>query len=405
MVTIALLEFEKRRNSTLRPDIFTADNLFQGEIKGNFTPEALEITFNFSDPSNLPKYNYAYIYPFNRFYFIRSWNFVGGLWVASFVVDVLATYRTTLQRLSGYCVRSENFRNTELIDGTYPTQGGASHFYRRTPARTFWGNDLTAGSVVAGIVGSSGYNLGAVTYYAMPYTVFRNFMSRLLTGISWADISTDEISEELQKALINPAQYIVSCVWLPISVSEQYGALTNTIKLGWWSFTLTGNAVALTNPTRIFRKTVEIDIPKHPEADTKGAYLNLSPYSRYTLKFLPFGVFEIDSTHIVHAEKLFLHVTLNPMTGDAVLDVGTGDSGNLEDSIITSQACCGVQIPTGQISANLGNMDQALLAGAVVGAQDLVNAFTSSVNQGTVYSPTGKGGGGQTAPGLGGGRK
>jgi hypothetical protein len=99
---------------------------------------------------------------------------------------------------------------------------------------------------------------------------------------------------------------------------------------------------------------------------------------------------------------LFIHVTLSPVTGDAVMRIANGESGTTTDAILTSQCNVGVQIPTGQVSSNLSNFDNALLVGGVAGASDLVNAFNSWANQ---QHHGGAGGGGQTAQGLGGGRQ
>lgn len=380
MLTIALVHFEKLKNSTRRPDIFSQENLFQGEIKGDFALTALDVTFEFNDPTSPPEYNYAYIYPFERFYFISGWAFTGGLWTASLVCDVLATYRDKLFNSSGFCVRSTSMSDGGILDASYPTTGGVVHFYSTAAAADFWGNGIDSGSIVAGIVGNSGRNVGAVTYYAMSYSVFNSFMNSLLSSISWAGISTDEISQELQKALINPAQYIVSCVWVPVSLGNQYGTTVNSVRLGWWNFSLSGNAVVLNNPGRTFTKTFTLSVPKHPQALSRGGYLNLSPYTRYTFKFLPFGVFELDSTQLRYTDNIYVTVTMNPMTGDAVLDIGTGDAGNPELSILTSQANVAVQIPTGQVAANLGNFDNALLAGAVAGVSDITSTFKESLN-------------------------
>lgn len=386
MLTVALVKFDKKRNSTLRPEIFLEENLFQGEIKSDFTMEALEVAFSFNDPSNPPEYNYAYIYPFKRFYFVRQWVFSGGIWVASLVVDVLATYRNEIKSKKIFCVRSANFDYSSIIDSSYPTSGYTGTANTKVAPSTFWGNTgLTGGVIVCGIVGSSGSNIGAVTYYAFTYAAFNNFMSRLLSGISWAGIDTDEISEELQKALINPAQYIVSCVWLPLGISDINGTNTSTVKLGWWSFSVSGTTKILSVSNAFKRVSYALSVPKHPQDPT--GFHQLSPYSSYSLKFLPFGVFEIDTTKLYGRDRLYVQVSVDLLTGGAILDVSIEE--DFQAAMITSQANIGVQIPTGQISANLGNLDQALIAGGIAGAADLVAAFNASENQATLSKPTG----------------
>lgn len=385
MLTVALVKFDKKRNSTLRPKIFLEENLFQGEIKSDFTMEALEIAFSFNDPSNPPEYNYAYIYPFKRFYFIRQWVFSGGIWIASLVVDVLATYRNEFKTHKLFCVRSANFTYSNIIDSSYPTSGYVGTASTKISPDMFWGNSILGGAIICGIVGSSGANIGAVTYYAFTFAAFNNFMNRLLSGISWAGIDTDEISEELQKALINPSQYIVSCVWLPLGVSDITGTATSTIKLGWWSFSVSGSVKILSISNAFKRVSYALSIPKHPQ-DTMG-YHQLSPYSSYSLKFLPFGVFEIDTTKLYGKDRLYVQVSVDLLTGGAILDVSIEE--DFQAAMITSQANIGIQIPTGQIAANLGNLDQALIAGGIAGASDLVAAFNAADNQATIAKPSG----------------
>ena len=385
MATVALLNFSKKRNSTLRPPIFT--ELFQGQIKHDFSLDSLDIEFEFSDPTVPPEYNYAYIYSINRFYFIEGWAFIGGLWQAKLTIDVLATYRDLLKDKTFFCLRSANFQSSQTIDASYPISGGTISNYVTVPAATFWGNSVNNGCVVAGIVGASGVNIGAVTYYAMPYTVFRNFMARLLSNINWAGISTDEISQELQKALINPAQYIVSCVWIPFSSDVINGVSTTSVNLGWWSFTLSGEAKIINSPGTYVEKQVTVSLPKHSSRNN-GWYFQLSPYTTYSLKFLPFGVFELDTAKLADYNEIYLTVRANPMNGEAILDVAL-NSANPTRSILTAQSNIGVQIPTGQISANLANLDQALLAGGIAGAADLVSAFRANANQGTIGNATG----------------
>ncbi len=382
-ISVALLEFEKYKNSTARPLYWTQDNIFTGEIKGDFSPMALEMLFAFEDPAQMPKYNYAYAYPFTRYYFITAWTYVGGQWVANMTVDVLATFRDEIKEQTQYILRSESLIDDEIIDTTYMQRGAATHAYRSTPASDFWGSTLDSGTVVIGTVSASNNNVGAVTYYAMTYSTFNQFMRRMLSNIDWMGIDSDEISEELQKALINPVQYIVSCVWLPIPLSDHNGVYTTSVALGWWSFTLTSNAVRLSNPANVYRKTVYVDLPKHPKSGTLGYnFLRFSPFTRYKLKFLPFGVFEIDTAEVYNSEQLALTVTMNPMTGDAVLDVSAGDSGSFAHSILTTEASVGVTIPTGQIAANIGNYKEALTAGLVAGAGDLINALGSNQKAG-----------------------
>lgn len=391
--TTMLTTFEKRRNSTIQA-IFPQGTQYQGEIKGDFSTLELEMTFDFGDPINEPKQNYAYILPLKKYYFITGWAFVGGLWSCHLVEDVLATYQAEIQEHHAYVLRGSEDKSSDYIDTTYMQKGASSREYVELGPATFWGGSLNSGTVVCGIVGYSANNIGAVTYYAMNYTTFNNFMRTMLSSISWAAISSSEISEELQKALINPVQYIVSCHWLPVPLSSHTGLYTTTVNLGWWSFSLSSQAVCLTVPNAIINKNATLSMLRHPKYNQPGAgFVKFSPYSQYTLKFLPFGVFELDTAALAHSSNgvIYLSVSMTPLTGDAVLDVSIDDDSNRKHSLLTVQSNVGVPIPTGQISANLSNFDNALLLGGVAGAQDLIAALmkTQQPQGGTTVNEAG----------------
>lgn len=396
-VTVYLFNFNKKKNSTAQPTLSSGTQL-SGEVKEDFTPVAPVITFNLSNPNTVPTYNYAYCADFNnRYYFITNWLYVKGLWRATFACDVLATYKSEILASRQYVARSKSLNSGKLIDASYPTLANSVRQTQSYPQTSLWGTDFEDGTFVLGIVNQSGYNIGAVTYYAFAYTGFRLFMAMLLSGISWANISTSEISEELQKALINPTQYIVSCVWLPINgfdfvVRYDTGTenlrydVTNIIHLGWWSFSLTGGNVAriLHQPTRIADdyvvRTFTFNIPKHSQQSQFGVWLNLAPYSKHVLYFLPFGVFELDSYDICNATSITLEVIMHAFNGDATLRVFVDDPnfpGTLH-MILQTSAQVGINIPIGQIALDAGNLESGLIAGAAAGVAEVAAMWSEN---------------------------
>lgn len=401
MVNVRLYNFDKRKNSTKRPNTSGGD-LVQGEVKQDFTPLAPVITFNLPDPTAVPTYNYAYIAEFGqRFYFITDWLFVSGLWRATMAVDVLATYQSTIFASQQYVARSKGYPNHNIIDGSYNTLAGASFNSQELAQSALWGADYGQGCFIMSTISYSGANVGAVTYYAMSWLCAQKFFQDLLSSPNWMNISASEISEDLQKALINPLQYVVSCIWIPARWETFIyynsptfdGDLSKNIKLGWWSFDLpTGEGTGeytvrrLHNPTfgtqqggtpdRI-SANFTFTIPKHPQAATRGAWLNMAPTSKYTLTYLPFGVFDIDTTDIKNATFIRGVVTMHAYTGDATLQLFVVDGNNNSQCILTTETNLAIQIPVGQIAMNLGNLDNALLAGAAAGVSEVASMYSA----------------------------
>lgn len=379
MVTVKLWSFGKKKNSTKVPT--TAGQAFTGEFKTGVSILSPVVKLSLTT-HNAPIYNYAYIEAFRRYYFIREWSFDSGFWYASMTVDVLASFKTEIGNTTQFVTRAYSDYNPNIIDSLYPTTGDIWRISDSTTPAEFWGADPlnNTGTVVLGVVGKSASGVGAVTYYAMSMIVFRSFMSTFLSSINWAGIPTTEISEELQKALVNPTQYITYCRWFPINwAGFAQGVSTNTIHLGWWSFTLPSGGTARelsTIASAWVTRTSELSIPKHPQAIARNTYLQQSPYSSYTLTFLPFGVFDIDSTDLFEKDTLGINVDVNLMSGDAVLRLcsKTVDTSYdfVNNAFLVWEGQIGVSLPVGQVSLDIPNNNATVLASGALAAADVI---------------------------------
>lgn len=375
MVTCDLFIFPKRRNSTKQPDNFTPYTL-EGEIKQNFSPLAFSLTFNFGGSLQVPPYNYCYVQELERYYFIEDWVFNGGLWVASCTIDALATYKTQIGQSVQYVSRADSIYDASIIDTTYLSKAeNVERRYSTISPTSFWGANPAdnSGLIVAGIIGTQSGAIGPTTYYAMSIAAFQGLLSSMLSSISWAGISTTEISEELQKALINPIQYIVSAKWFPIQASSfSAGVYTTSVKLGYWSFPVSGARILNTVSSAIVERETYVDIPKSSQSlgdvGARLQYVNLAPFAEYVLKFLPFGVFTLDSVDLFDMSQLGIKVTSNLLSGDAVLKVSaktfTGSFQYETAPILNVQSQIGVDLPLAQITIDATKWKQGLGGGA-----------------------------------------
>ena len=400
MIETYLFTFAKRRNSTLQPNLNDGVGV-DGEIKHDFTPLSLAITFNLPNKDHLPAYNYAYIPDFSRYYYITDWVFIGGLWRASLTVDVLATYKAQILASSQYVARAASEKLEGLIDSAYPTIGGTGQVNadQTLPQWDFWGSaqypvSFDDGTIVLAVVNNSGANVGAITYYAMGVPGFNRLMSVMLSNISWANISVSEISDGLQKALVNPMQYIASVMWLPLNAVQvvvNSGApnadIVTDIKLGWWSFSIAqgGNvARVLHDPFALARDYYSVKtyfaVQKHGQSANRGQFLNLAPYAKYALTFLPFGVIDVDTAELYGRDYLGVEVRVHLYTGDAVLMLyaANDDQGASDKLISTITANIGVPLPIGQISVDIRNIDSALTSAALMGATELAENLSNA---------------------------
>lgn len=378
-------QFMKEANSfAVPPENYNPllKSIYDGEIKGDFSPLAPVVRFKTISAQTMPKATYCYIESFRRYYFM-SWAFVGGFWEASLTCDVLGSFRDEILASNQYVKRSASNKNGNIIDPNYPTIAGQARGIAYAAQTNIWGVNFYNGTVVISVVNSTQWNIGANTYYAMSYTSFRALMFALLNSPNWMNIDTSEISTDLQKALINPAQYITSAVWLPIPSSTFVDGtdvdITQTIRFGWWQFNLQSNIRILHAPfgqIDSWSRTVVFNFQPHPQKDTFGGWLNLSPFTKRTLEFPPFGTIDIDTTDLIGETALTCRIFVQSYTGDATMYVFGGDYVNDPSNaklIMSMVGNVGVQLPIGQIAMNLNNYKNALIAGAATGAEELVN--------------------------------
>lgn len=390
-------QFAKRTNSTKRP---SGGQEFGIDLKApcNIIDPEIKIATQ-SDPTG---YNYCYLPTFSRYYWVKNWTYSDGLWNASLTVDTLASYRDEIGYSTEYVVRSSAKFDPKIADNLYPTKATIT-------TRTIYANstpftdDPESGSqgffVVA--VNAPGYvSFGGAIYLAMSGTTFQKLMAALLQNTDYLDISADEISSNLTKALFNPIQYISKAFWIPCG-NAAIGTPITEIPVGWWKMQNVGNAYVIqnTNDKNVF--TFSISTPHHPQHITRGVYTDGAPYSEYTLYCPPFGEIKLNANLFVLQSTLYCRLTVDYRTGDAILDL----SFNKDFNTIFFSTSGNVSVPVqlAQITTNvnelasLGGLIQTAV-GAVAGGiesffggGDVINGIASGAQQMTVSSQS-KGG-------------
>lgn len=235
MVDVVLYAFSKRRNSTKQPAEETAEaiNTYQVLFKEPFSVTSPVIIIRDTDHGNMAIYNYAYIDTFSRYYYITDATYDKGRWFLSLEVDALASHKAAIGNINTYILRSASRYDGTIQDSFYPAVDNITKAI--DTFSSLWTATVKTGYFVVGITNDDQRGLGAVTYYVMNYLTFTSFTAALSQDISWMDISTDEISQNLTKALFNPFQYISSVMWYPFKPSTESSSV-GSIRYGWWSF-------------------------------------------------------------------------------------------------------------------------------------------------------------------------
>lgn len=348
---VNFLSFTKRENSTKVPTSAQITAGWHAECVLIDDTSIMTPTFKIArESSSIISYNYCYCSNFNRYYFITDIRSYQNFWYISCVCDVLATYKSTIGSSSHYVLRSASQSDGDITDSMYPAKIPATE-YNVAPAADLldWS---TSYSFVVGIVGkasSSLYQVGSVVYYHMDAVAFNGFMTFLMDNIDdWSDLA-GEYSDGVEKALINPMQYIKSCVALPIDPPDASTSATD-INFGYYKCTMSSGSKIkqILRSVLVATESTTVSVPKHPQAATRGNYLNCQPFSEYILHFDPWGDIPLDPALLQANDSLNLNLIYDMTNGLCRLRVG-GDSNHASDVFFIGSAQVGVNVNLSQI--------------------------------------------------------
>ena len=337
--------------------------------------------------------NHAYIPQFKRFYFVDNWTWERGRWRADLSVDVLATWKDEIGVSTQYILRAANDYDGNIFDKMYPTKNVISEStkYSTVP----W--TLADGYYIIGIV-SGATSFGAVTYYgftAGDFTTFCNYMF----GTDYINVEqiTQDISIETWKSLYNPFQYVVSCTFIPLDISNKLS--TRAVKVGHWNLPgITAGKLISITPASV---SVWLEwAGAHPK-EARGSYVYCGPYTEVDLDIQPFGHVSLPSDIIRKRGGIQCDIDVDVLTGQ-----GTCFVGGYGAPIMTMKAQVGVPIRLAQMATDyLGTATTAVsgvagvvsnvLSGDIAGAIGAgASAIDSTVRaQVPRLSTTGGGGG------------
>lgn len=389
--TVRLFTLSKRDNSTKRPTgNGTEYSCIIKSGSGILHPTISLDLGKVNDPS---QYNYAYIPDFDRYYFIEEWYFERALWTASLKVDVLATYKTEIGNSRLYVMRCASEHDGNIIDTLYPAKSGCS-FASDTKTNPWWDNI----SYIVGVVSRAG-NMGSLAYYGMSgtsmLTMCQNLLDNCVTetnGFSW-----DDCSQALQLSLVDPMQYVKSCMALPVSMSEisNIGSASAVYAFN-WDTGATGYKILL---APYINKSYSFNIQKHPDTSSRGNYVNSDPFTKITLTMPPWGTIDIDTSVTCNASTLTADVRIDPITGKAILTISCNGIvlNRVESQLgvpislssVTRDYVGTASSALGSLSGVVGGALSGDVAGAIGSLSGIGNAVKSAMPRASTIGTTG----------------
>lgn len=330
--------FGKKKNSTLLPTTADTSETITGELKAPCDILNPVIRLSRRPLDAVPVFSYAYIPAFARYYFVSDIGWSGGFWEISMQVDALGSWKDSIGNMSCYVSRAADDFNETIIDTCYPvTTDFVSASINMTS--TYINKTPTDGCYVLGIIGNANYSAsqagGAVTYYVMTPAQMESLMHYLLSdsfldnnGFPEQMTAVQQLAQDTAKALINPLQYIVSCTWFPVSYTVLASGSPVGIVLGYWDLG-SNHAQGYKMNTVMYQELVYAQMPAHPQAATRGSYLNHAPYTRAAISLPPFGSIPLDLSYINATDYIICDIRVDPVTGKANLRVMKNSSNSV----------------------------------------------------------------------------
>lgn len=370
--------FAKKKNSTAQPDM-TGWAEFAVTLKGgsDLLNPVLDLAVDMTDIIN---YNYAYI--FGSYYFIRSKVMIrSGLCTIALEEDVLANYKEAIGQSSLYIVRSSATFDGSIVDRYYPQKASKTTVgvaFENAPSVGFGGGTY--------VINVAGKKIGSSTLYSLQPSAFSTLIGQLMGTIDNSDSGATNdylgVIEAIKNSIFEPMRYINSVMWFPGEFpGTDYVGMSDPMYIGKWQSGVDYRII--NNPILQLHDEV-ITLPKHPAAAYRGKYLNLAPYSQYTIEYDPFGTFTLDSSQLVDETEIRATVYVDALTGQGVLKI-RGENGTSSLASITTQL--GVQLPITAAGLGPGTVSSAvsvvggigsLFAGNLAGAAGVVGSGIDS---------------------------
>lgn len=346
---IVLYEFSKKENSTKTP---TGGTSFSCVLKGNSGIQTPVVQLDLGTGTSPHDYNYAYIPLYNRYYFVREWTWISGLWEGVLSVDALTSFKNEILSNECYVTRASSTFNGKIRDGVYniTSQTQAVNVVQESP----WNIDnLAGGEYVLGV------NATSTIYYGLNSDTLVMFFAWLfsdeyLEGLvpDWANIFKNI------KVYANPIQYISSLMYFPFQ-----WAATNleSIRAGYVEAPTSGDRIGSPG---IYQGSAAFTVPRHPQV-SRGEYLNGAPFSSYSLFFPPWGIIPIPPEIAANSSVINAQYRVDLRTGNGTLYLYS----DTFPTFTTMESQVGVPFNVGQmVSRGTGVLDAIQFVANMYGA-------------------------------------
>lgn len=314
---VRFYNFQKETNSTAVPEPLAPETTrvtYQCVVLDDMSLSAPVIKVLIGMDANID-FNYMYVAAFNRYYWITDWTYKDRCWYVSGMVDALATYRSQIGDISAYVLRSAHEYDGTVQDNFYPIK--AQWNFQQAALSSPWEyGTRESGCYSVGIISAG----GVTNFWLMSRATLEEMMAFILSDQYASEVLTalGIVAYPEAKAIIDPLQYIASVTWIPRPLGD---TLLTNIKIG---YVVKALNVRYANPSVPEQITLSFTRPLHPETNTRGAYMNINPYTRLSLFIPPFGVIDLDTTAAQAASSISAVIKVDMCLGNGAVEISAG---------------------------------------------------------------------------------
>lgn len=389
-MNVTFYTFSKKVNSTKIPSGGTSYTVTLKEGCSVLQPSIRLVWTGSGSPA---AFNYAHISAWGRYYWVRNWTFSDRQWTADLEVDPLASYKTQIGSSSQYVLRSASEYDGDIADVLYPT---AATPYVQTKTKTLW---PLAGSVTdQTFVVSTMSRQGWQTYYLLSGTQYGVICNDIFASNFWNGYDFGDLSAEFVKVLAKPEDNVVNVQWLPLAYSGlgSPGSSITGFKFGYYEVEPNASFRQIT-PNTVHSFDVDLTMTQHPDAATRGSYLNGNAFTRRDLVIPGVGTVSLDNDLLIGYTGLKISVRVNLASGAATVVVYGTLAGSPDRRIWTTEAKISVDFGYGTnrvdvpgvMSAVLGTAGAAAGKNAIGAAEGILNTIEAAFPATTILSTSG----------------
>ncbi len=320
--TIKMGSFSKLENSTAQP-VMTSWAEYSVVFKDGADLSNPEITLA-ADFATIAGYNYAYM--LNRYYWITDIKVERTGYVrVSLKVDVLATYKSQIGNTNLYVLRSSTAADGTIRDNFYATKATAITYHALQAPTADVPGLYSSGVIVLSVAGTN--TTTGTILWQLSVSEFKRLILALYVELNGFQLS-DVISKVVQLFGGNPQTLINGAMWFPFGFGT---SAAEQLYIGGWAATEGGTPIygqIINGPVQALAG-VSFTVVKHPDQTSRGRYLNLLPYTQYTMGIPGCGVIPLDNGKLLEETGITVNRYMDAFSGQLFVKVECSTTGQI----------------------------------------------------------------------------